>query len=242
MRKTSFTQIAKRHFKLSLADQEPVFWDSGSVLAQQRHKDWPAHTAWAIGSSVICARLILDLLPKKHVRPSQMRYRDEPDVLLADIAEISQAAFMAVIAWELSGGDDYNGLVTLDPCEPLTRPSVRSRTKTLFKTILSEQQPVFRRSNDYLLVGQVDDSWRHPSHYRLGINLTDAQKIATFLPHDHVRHFRLVVRETKIQLAYVIMLSAAAMTAVCAWEECGRSNDVKIVLKKIKQLAPPVDE
>jgi len=236
----SFTNNARRYFQLSLENQEPVFWDSGSVLTQQRHKDWPAHTAWAIGSSAICARLILDLLPKKHVRPSQMRYRDEPDVLLADIVEISQAAFMAVIAWEFSGGDDYNGLVTLAPCEPLTRPSSRSRTKTLFQTILSEQQPVYRRSDDYLLVGQIDDSWRHPSHHKFGKSLTDAQKIGSFLPLNHVRHYRLVIKESGIQLAYVVMLSAAAMTAVYAWEDCGRSTDVKKVRRKINQLAPPV--
>jgi len=32
-----------------------------------------------------------------------MRYRDEPDVLLANIVEISDAAFLSVIAYELSG-------------------------------------------------------------------------------------------------------------------------------------------
>lgn len=73
------------------------------MLAQQRHKDLPALTAWAIGSSAICAKFNLDLTPKKHVRRSQMRYRDEPDVLLANIVEISDAAFLSVIAYELSG-------------------------------------------------------------------------------------------------------------------------------------------
>ena len=89
---------ARRHFQLSLADQEPVFWDGGSVLAQQLHKDWPAPTAWAIGSSAICAKFILDLIPRKHVRRSEMRYRDEPDMLLANIVEISEAAYL-VFNW-----------------------------------------------------------------------------------------------------------------------------------------------
>ena len=235
----SFIINARRHFQVSLADQDPVFWDGGSVLAQQRHKDWPALTAWAIGSSAICAKFILDLIPKKHVRRSEMRYRDEPDVLLANIVEISEAAFLSVIAFELSGGDDYRGLVTLEKCEPLTPPCKRSRIKTLFKTLLANQPPVFRRSSDYLLVGQLHETWRHPSHHRLGKDLNDAQMLASFLPLEHVRSFRLNVRETKIQLAYVIMLSAAAMTAVCAWEECGRSTDVKKVQRKINQLAPP---
>ena len=96
----SFIINARRHFQVSLADQDPVFWDGGSVLAQQRHKDWPALTAWAIGSSAICAKFILDLIPKKHVRRSEMRYRDEPDVLLANIVEISEAAFLSVIAFD----------------------------------------------------------------------------------------------------------------------------------------------
>lgn len=236
----SFTLTAKRHFKASLAAQEPVFWDSGSVLTQQRHKDWPNRTAWAVGSSATCAKFILDLIPKKHVRMSQLRYRDEPEDLLAEVHEISQAAFEAVISWEISGGDCYSGLVSLEACEPILPLSVRSRTKTLFKTLLSEQQPVYRRSDDYLLVGQIDDSWRHPSHHKFGKSLTDAQKIGSFLPLNHVRHYRLVIKETGIQLAYVVMLSAAAMTAVCAWEECGRSTDVKKVRRKINQLSPPV--
>ena len=236
----SFIINARRHFQLSLADQNPVFWDSGSVLAQQRHKDWPALTAWAIGSSVICAKFLLDLLPKKHVRRSEMRYRDEPDVLLADIVEISEAAFLSVIAYELSGGDDYGGLVLLEKCAPLTPPCKRGRIKTLFKALLSKQPPVFRRSGDYLLVAQIDASWRHPSHRRFGKDFDDAQKISSYMPPEHVRYFRLVVRETKIQLAYIIMLSAVAMTAVCAWEECGRSTDVKKGRRKTSQLSPPV--
>jgi len=167
-------------------------------------------------------------------------YRDEPDVLLCELSEVSEAGFLSIIAFELSGGDDYRGLVTLEKCEPLTPPTVRSRTKTLFKTLLAKQPPVFRRSDDYLLVGQLDDSWRHPSHARLGKDLNDAQLLATNIPQEHVRYMRLVVKQTGIQLAYVIMLSAAAMTAVFAWEECGRSNDVKKIRRKINQLAPPV--
>lgn len=237
MKEPSFTLTAKRHFKTSLTDQEPIFPMRGSVLVQQRHKDWPALTQWGIGSSAICAKLIVDLLPKKHVRTSQMRYRDDPQVLLADIVEISEAAFKSVLAFEFSGGDRFPGLVTLEPSEPILPASVRSRTKSLFTRLLAEQPSVFQRSSDYLLVGQLDDSWRHPSHHRFGKNLKDAQRIGTFFPAEHLRHLRIVVKETNLHLAYVIMLSAAAMAAVSAWEECKRSNDVKTVLRKVNQLS-----
>ena len=233
MKKPSFTSIAKNHFKTVLADMSPVFEEANSAIVQQRHPEWESPTQWAIGESLTEAKLIADLLPANHVRTTRMENID--GVLLAEVTEISQAAFDAIFAWQLSGGDGlFGGVVKLEAAAK--RPASRRPhpAKELFATLLAKQPNKFRNV-DVILERQHKD-FVYPTQWKIGGSLEDIQQIAAALPKEHVIKSHLRVVGQDITLADVTMFSDCAIMVIAAWFQCNRSTDLKKVSKKLKSL------
>lgn len=238
MKNPSYISDARKYFRESLANKTPSFQQHKSAIVQQRHADWPSPTQWAFGGSLIGARVLVALLPRKHVRISKMTYRDYREILLAEVYEISLEAFRSIAAFELVGGETVEGgIVSLEPSEPMVPESPRNSSHyRLFERLIGKKPPTFPYNN-ILFIRQLDPRFRFPSTWELGKTLKDAEKVASFLPAEHIEHQRLVVAGINLHLAHVACISAEATRALVAWHDCKHTTDVRIVMKKMHQTS-----
>jgi len=239
MKTPSIIAAGRKHFKLSLANKKADFPEKSCAIVQQRHPEWPSPSQWAFGGSLLGAKLMIDLIPKKHVRTSQMRYANNDKLLLAEVTEISPEAFRAVSAFELCHGEVFEGNVRLEATEPFPSSPHDKSTRALFARLLANQ-PVHFPHNNTLLVSQLDAVYRFPTSWTLGKSLEDAKRIASLLPSEHVQHRKLVVSESKLELAHVVFVSGAATSALVAWHECKRTKDIKCIMKRMAQISKAI--
>ena len=236
--KPSFIADARKSFKIMLDGAKTIADEhrtklGRSAIVQNFHPEWPNPTAWAIGHSLIEAKLIMDLLPEDHVMTSQMTYRDEPSVLLAELTEISEAAWPALFAWTLSGGEC--GPVKLVPTEKHPSSKAPFIGKELFAAVLAKRKPIFEDAP--ALIEQQCSQYRFPSRFFFGESLEQVQAIAAALPKAHVRKFHLQTIGKDLVLADVTLFSVPAFFVVRAWLEAGAPENNPAILKQLMAVA-----
>ena len=241
--KPSFIADARKSLKIMLDGAKGIpkgadYKKPGrSAIVRQFHPEWPNPTAWAIGHSLIEAKLIMDLLPEDHVMTSQMTYRDEPSVLLAELTEISEAAWPALFAWTLSGGEC--GPVKLVPTEKHPSSKAPFIGKELFAAVLAKRKPIFEDAP--VLIEQQSSLYRFPSRFFFGESGEQVALIAAALPKAHVKklHLQTINKDAskEVVLADITLLSVPAFFVVRAWLEAGAPENNPAILKQLMAVA-----
>ena len=227
----SFLDESKANLKIVL-DGAPVVFEQGrSAIVQQRNPEWPGPTAWTIGCSLNEAKLLVELLPDKHIRKTVMRYQGETTVL-ADVTDITAAAWDALFAWQVSSGEC--GPVKLVPAAEHPANSEPFIGKELFFAALVEQPAVF--SNEPVLVEQASGAFKFPTQWSIGSSQKQVQLIAAALPKAHVRKLHLQTIGKDVILADVTQFSVLAFAVVATWLNEGAPASNLAIIRKLKAV------